>query len=110
MISFMSWNSQCVRLFTHSPSLSTLQNLLVKLYNIKSVFFFYFRHCTGFEIDEDALEICQRNLQDLEIENTDLVKFDITKINPGDSKWHNKFDTILMNPPFGTKKNEGKKC
>lgn len=31
----------------------------------------------------------------------------ITDLSSESSKWHKKFDTILMNPPFGTKHNAG---
>ncbi|CAH1789023.1 unnamed protein product [Owenia fusiformis] len=62
--------------------------------------------CVGFDIDEDALAICRYNLEEKEIENMELVQCDVTKMELG-TKWNEKFDTVIMNPPFGTKKNAG---
>ena len=39
-------------------------------------------------------------LADFEIDNIDLINMDIESLNEG---WANKFDTVIMNPPFGTK-------
>lgn len=74
----------------------------------------------GFDIDKDALEqfqgniegddfkfwefILQYNFVDFEIDNIDLINADIDAL--GES-WENKFDTVIMNPPFGTKHNKG---
>eukprot|EP01098_Paradermamoeba_levis_P007352 TRINITY_DN3033_c0_g1_i2.p1 TRINITY_DN3033_c0_g1~~TRINITY_DN3033_c0_g1_i2.p1 ORF type:complete len:238 (+),score=69.38 TRINITY_DN3033_c0_g1_i2:73-714(+) len=60
----------------------------------------------GFDIDPDALAIAQQNLSEFEEEEEDessslpveLVCCDVTSINT-----RLKFDTIIMNPPFGTK-------
>lgn len=59
---------------------------------------------TGFDVDEDALEQFQGNISDFEIDNIDLVNMDIESLN---EDWTNKFDTVIMNPPFGTKHNKG---
>lgn len=60
---------------------------------------------TGFDIDPEALETCQENLLAFEIDNVDLVLADL-KIS--DFLVHGKkYDTVLMNPPFGTKHNKG---
>lgn len=59
---------------------------------------------TGFDVDEDALEQFQGNISDFEIYNIDLVNMDIESLN---EDWTNKFDTVIMNPPFGTKHNKG---
>ncbi|CAG9856432.1 unnamed protein product [Phyllotreta striolata] len=59
----------------------------------------------GFEIDEDAIKICQENVIEHEISNIDLVQCDVLKYAP--SRFNDCFDTVLMNPPFGTKHNAG---
>jgi len=59
---------------------------------------------TGFDVDQDALEQFQENISDFEIDNIDLINMDIESLNEG---WANKFDTVIMNPPFGTKHNKG---
>ena len=76
---------------------------------------------TGIDVDQDALEQFQGNisgrlnafsrellvncfLADFEIDNIDLINMDIESLNEG---WANKFDTVIMNPPFGTKHNKG---
>lgn len=59
---------------------------------------------TGFDVDHDALEQFQGNITDFEIDNIDLVNVDIESLKEG---WTNKFDTVIMNPPFGTKHNKG---
>merc|ERR1719192_1145437 len=43
-------------------------------------------------------------LLDFEIDNIDIINANINSI--GD-EWNNKFDTVIMNPPFGTKHNKG---
>jgi len=59
---------------------------------------------TGIDVDQDALEQFQGNISDFEIDNIDLINMDIESLNEG---WANKFDTVIMNPPFGTKHNKG---
>jgi rRNA N6-adenosine-methyltransferase METTL5 len=64
------------------------------------------QHVVGFEIDADALTIFKRNLDDMEIDaGIDCVQCDIT----GDlvAAYKDAFDTVIMNPPFGTKHNAG---
>lgn len=61
----------------------------------------------GFDIDSDALEIASRNYVEFESDNFELVQCDVQQISPCD-KWKKKFDTIVMNPPFGTKNNKGR--
>eukprot|EP01134_Creolimax_fragrantissima_P005329 CFRG5329T1 len=56
----------------------------------------------GFEIDEDVIEIAQGNKQDMECE-FEIVQVDVTKLLGMDKR----FDTVILNPPFGTKKNKG---
>lgn len=64
-----------------------------------------FRFCVGFDVDEDALEIFKRNVEEFELPNIDVVQCDVCSIG---SLYVNKFDTVIMNPPFGTKHNQGK--
>jgi len=59
---------------------------------------------TGIDVDQDALEQFQGNISDFEIDNIDLINMDIESLN---EDWANKFDTVIMNPPFGTKHNKG---
>ncbi|XP_066497236.1 rRNA N6-adenosine-methyltransferase METTL5 [Hoplias malabaricus] len=60
--------------------------------------------CVGFDIDSDALDIFKRNVEEFELPNIDMVRSDICSIG---SLYENKFDTVIMNPPFGTKHNQG---
>ncbi|XP_064647569.1 rRNA N6-adenosine-methyltransferase METTL5-like [Lineus longissimus] len=64
-------------------------------------------HCTGFDIDDDALDICSSNFSDFQINNLDLVQIDLANLDVTLTKWQKKFDTVIMNPPFGTKHNKG---
>lgn len=61
--------------------------------------------CVGFDIDVDALEIFRRNAEEFEIPNVDLVQCDMCMLEA--EGYANKFDTVIMNPPFGTKHNTG---
>jgi len=58
----------------------------------------------GFDIDQDALAVFQTNLEDFEMDNVDLVNIDVTDLGPD---WKQRVDTVVMNPPFGTKHNKG---
>ncbi|XP_053483240.1 rRNA N6-adenosine-methyltransferase METTL5 [Ictalurus furcatus] len=60
--------------------------------------------CVGFDIDSDALDIFKRNVEEFELPNIDMVQCDICSIG---SLYTKKFDTVIMNPPFGTKHNQG---
>lgn len=65
----------------------------------------------GVDADDDALAIAQRNVEDMEMDGVSLVKADVVHGLPfrggaGGRKGANSFDTVLMNPPFGTK-NQG---
>ncbi|KAK2151435.1 hypothetical protein LSH36_363g02073 [Paralvinella palmiformis] len=62
--------------------------------------------CVGFDIDDSALCICQRNLTELDIDQVDLIKADVVHIE-NDEVLKRRFDTVIMNPPFGTKHNKG---
>lgn len=66
----------------------------------------------GIDVDEEALEVCRRNLEEFEIFNVDLLQQDIVNICPNsedisEKLLSKKFDIVIMNPPFGTKKNKG---
>lgn len=65
-------------------------------------------HVIGFDIDAAALSVAKNNVDEMEISNVDFVQCDVLSelANEG-SCWHKAFDTVLMNPPFGTKKNSG---
>lgn len=66
---------------------------------------FSFSICVGFDIDDDALETFRRNAEEFEIANVDLVQCDLCSLQP--EAYSKKFDTVIMNPPFGTKHNQG---
>jgi len=59
---------------------------------------------TGFDIDPDALAIFQQNIEEFEMDNLELVNLDTRNIGPD---WKGRVDTVVMNPPFGTKHNKG---
>ncbi|XP_058520592.1 rRNA N6-adenosine-methyltransferase METTL5 isoform X2 [Ochotona princeps] len=61
--------------------------------------------CVGFDLDEDALEIFNRNVEEFELANVDMVQCDVCTLS---NRMPKSFDTVIMNPPFGTKKNKGK--
>ncbi|XP_076808704.1 rRNA N(6)-adenosine-methyltransferase METTL5-like isoform X2 [Clavelina lepadiformis] len=59
----------------------------------------------GVDIDADALEIFQENKTHLEVEDAiDALQADVSNLN---AVQHKRFDTVVMNPPFGTKLNKG---
>lgn len=96
------WN-----LFSRSSSNGSPVDITLDLFSvICRQTFDSFRFVVGFDIDEDALEICHENVNTLEITDTvDLVQIDVTKQK---MNWtENFFDVVVMNPPFGTKRNEG---
>ncbi|XP_002125257.2 rRNA N(6)-adenosine-methyltransferase METTL5-like [Ciona intestinalis] len=66
-------------------------------------------HCLGIDIDKDALEIFQSNCEAYELNNVvECIQADIAKFSPCRNMILSKrFDTVLMNPPFGTKSNKG---
>lgn len=64
----------------------------------------------SFDIDSDAIEIARCNAEEFELENIDFVQLDLTEEQSPiacDSK-RGMVDTVIMNPPFGTKNNKGK--
>ena len=68
-------------------------------------------HVISFDIDPDALETAKHNAEEFDIENIDFIQVDLTDIPlqvAGEGR-HNGglVDTVIMNPPFGTKNNKG---
>ncbi|XP_055616512.1 rRNA N6-adenosine-methyltransferase METTL5 [Toxorhynchites rutilus septentrionalis] len=59
----------------------------------------------GIEIDSDAIEIFKNNVSEFDLNNVDCVRWDVLRL--GDANLNSAFDTIVMNPPFGTKQNKG---
>lgn len=58
----------------------------------------------GFEIDEDAIDIFNENANNNEVFNIDVILSDVRQMP---TKFYKMFDTVIMNPPFGTKDNAG---
>ncbi|XP_075685542.1 rRNA N(6)-adenosine-methyltransferase METTL5 [Rhinoderma darwinii] len=61
--------------------------------------------CIGFDIDEGALEIFRTNAGEFELSNVDLVQCDVCSLPC--TCLQKSVDTVIMNPPFGTKHNKG---
>lgn len=59
---------------------------------------------TAVDIDPQALDTAQQNIEDFDIDNIDLVNVDVKDV---DRVLRGKFDVVIMNPPFGTKHNKG---
>ena len=57
----------------------------------------------GFEIDADAVQCAAENISDIfELQDTvDVITCDISSLNT--NTLTKRFDTVIMNPPFGTK-------
>eukprot|EP01041_Mallomonas_annulata_P004966 gene4966-9937_t len=55
-------------------------------------------HVIGIDVDSEALDTAWVNISKLEISDIDLVQCDIQNLSLS-----NDFDTIVMNPPFGTR-------
>lgn len=57
-----------------------------------------FRCVVGVDVDETALESARANVDELELNDViDLVRGDVNTLRM------RKFDTVIMNPPFGTR-------
>lgn len=56
----------------------------------------------SYEIDDNAINIFKENIQELEIDDIEIIKHDITS----DDFIAEQTDIVIMNPPFGTKQNE----
>lgn len=65
------------------------------------------RFVTGFELDLDAIEIYQENNEMHEMNNIEVICCDIIKQRALMKRFYKQFDTVIMNPPFGTKHNAG---
>ena len=67
----------------------------------------------SFDIDRDALETARRNAECFDIENIDFVQMDLAndtlQLRERGNNKMTQVDTVIMNPPFGTKHNEGTK-
>lgn len=63
-------------------------------------------HCIGFEIDDEALSVAKNNADEMEVNTVDFLQCDVLN-DLTDSRFYKVFDTVIMNPPFGTKKNAG---
>lgn len=59
------------------------------------------------DIDEGALEVCQENLTEAEVDNVELIKADVATLINDQPRFRKFFDTVFLNPPFGTKHNPG---
>ncbi|XP_073943713.1 methyltransferase like 5 [Choristoneura fumiferana] len=57
------------------------------------------------DLDGDALAVLRDNLDDFEVASVDPVQCDF--LGADAMRWENYFDTVIMNPPFGTKNNSG---
>lgn len=61
--------------------------------------------CLGVDVDDEALSVCLANCEKLAVTNVDLIQMDVVQL--ADFRWSKIFDTVVMNPPFGTKKRKG---
>uniref|UniRef100_A0A8D8S3V7 Methyltransferase-like protein 5 n=2 Tax=Cacopsylla melanoneura TaxID=428564 RepID=A0A8D8S3V7_9HEMI len=59
--------------------------------------------CFGLECDEDILDVFYENKNEFEISNCDAILFEINTNSLESSVFKNKVDTVIMNPPFGTR-------
>lgn len=57
-------------------------------------------YSVGFDIDREALNVFSDNIEYVEFDNIDSVQCDVRHLPV---YWHKMFDTVIMNPPFGTK-------
>ena len=73
------------------------------------------KKATGFELDPDAIDVYRVNMEDYDLEEgedfiiheTDVREVDSDPDADEESSYYKKFDTVVMNPPFGTKHNKG---
>lgn len=57
-------------------------------------------HVIGVDLDSDALGICQQNINQFDDLPVDLVMCHVTSLQ---GMTHLQVDTVIMNPPFGTR-------
>ncbi|XP_075969848.1 methyltransferase like 5 [Anticarsia gemmatalis] len=60
---------------------------------------------TAVDIDDEVLQVFKENVDEMEVTNIDAIQCDFLDSNV--CRWEGYFDTVLMNPPFGTKNNAG---
>ncbi|KAF9764263.1 Methyltransferase-like protein 5 [Nosema granulosis] len=60
--------------------------------------FFGPKYLMAVDVDKEALDVCKENLINFEVE-CDLIRSDFNKF----SMFSDMVDTVIMNPPFGTK-------
>lgn len=65
---------------------------------------FIYSYNLALDIDNDALQIAKENCSEFEVD-VEFILADL--ISTSTDHLQNKVDTIVMNPPFGTKNNEG---
>lgn len=58
-------------------------------------------YVAGFDVDMGALQVCANNCEEMELSSVDMVQCDLTAPIP--ARWMKAFDTVVMNPPFGTR-------
>lgn len=63
-------------------------------------------YVVGFDIDSDALELAKKNLEEVGVDAVELIQCDVSNIDSAIARG-DLFDTVIMNPPFGTKNNAG---
>lgn len=63
--------------------------------------------CYAIDIDKDALQIAKDNCEKLELQDIEFVQADVKDLLQLSRSLHGSIDTIVMNPPFGTKNNCG---
>ena len=61
----------------------------------------------GFDIDEDALQVAVRNVEKFDLQTVEFVECDVLNMLHPRQPSRKIFDTVVMNPPYGTKKNKG---
>lgn len=59
--------------------------------------------CFALECDEEILEIFHENKDEFEISNCNGILFEIKNSSINSSPFKYKIDTVIMNPPFGTR-------
>lgn len=61
----------------------------------------------GFELDADAVQIFRENVTEMELPTVECVQCNVLTDLAETTRWTGAFDTVLLNPPFGTKHNAG---
>lgn len=58
------------------------------------------------DVDEDALVVARDNVHEFDVSDTvDMLRMDVCAMQTSiDCRFVKRFDTVLMNPPFGTKR------